>query len=286
MNKTACSNAVKLAFDKYRTFKGMASGNPIIFLHGLLGNKLNNRATGKHLSRTLNKDVYCLDLRNHGASPHNPNHDYQSMAQDVECFIRDNHVKQPIIIGHSMGAKVAMSLALRNAKTCSMLISVDNVPTPNTGNDVTVEILKFEKYLNVLREAFTDPKVSLKSVDSRLQLVEPSKKVRTFLMSNIKKDYGSGEVYCRIPIDILYRNIYKIFDFPYQRDVFNGPSLFIRGTESHFVHDTDEEAIQARFPQYRIENIKAGHWIISENPQKFNETVKRFIWENEKYCSA
>ncbi|AOA62982.1 hypothetical protein PP7435_CHR2-0460 [Komagataella phaffii CBS 7435] len=282
MNKTTSGSAVKLAFDEYRTFKGMASGRPIIFLHGLLGNKLNNRGTSKHLSRTLSKVVYCLDLRNHGDSPHNPNHDYPSMAQDVECFIRDHHVKQPIVIGHSMGAKVAMSLALRDAKTCSMLISVDNVPKPNTGNDVTAEISKFKKYLNVLREAFTDPRVSLKSVDSRLELVEPSQRIRTFLMSNIKKDYGSGDVYCRIPIDIIYRNINKIFEFPYQHEVFNGPCLFVRGTDSHFIQDTDEEAIQARFPHYKIEDIKAGHWIISDNPQKFRETVKRFIRENEK----
>ncbi|UKZ69991.1 uncharacterized protein TrAtP1_010994 [Trichoderma atroviride] len=102
---------------------------PIIFLHGLFGSKKNNRGISKALARDLRTHVYTVDLRNHGESPHDPRHDYTAMTEDILAFIDDHGLKEPILIGHSMGAKTAMAVALRSPETVAKVVAVDNAPT-------------------------------------------------------------------------------------------------------------------------------------------------------------
>jgi pimeloyl-ACP methyl ester carboxylesterase len=102
--------------------------HPIIILHGLFGSKQNNRSISKAIARDLGTRVYALDLRNHGESPHHPVHDYMSMADDVQEFIQEHSLQKPTLIGHSMGAKAAMTVALRSPDKVRSLIPVDNAP--------------------------------------------------------------------------------------------------------------------------------------------------------------
>ncbi|PFH54957.1 hypothetical protein XA68_11366 [Ophiocordyceps unilateralis] len=102
-----------LAYDLHEPTNTSHNQPPIIFLHGLFGSKRNNQSICKVLSRDLNTRVYALDLRNHGDSFHHQDHDYSVMAEDVSTFINDHGLRDATVIGHSMGAKTAMTLALR-----------------------------------------------------------------------------------------------------------------------------------------------------------------------------
>lgn len=105
------------------------SKSPVVILHGLFGSKSNNRTIARLLNERLTRNVYSLDLRNHGGSPHIGRHDYPGMAADVERWIRERSFdRKPIIMGHSMGAKTAMSVVLRKPDMCAMMVSMDNAP--------------------------------------------------------------------------------------------------------------------------------------------------------------
>lgn len=155
----------------------------IIFLHGLFGSKINTRTVSKALSRDLDRDVYGLDLRNHGDSPHNPIHTYPALAADVEHFMAKHNIGPSIIVGHSMGAKTAMAMALRpNSKeTVAALVSVDNSPWNAQLSS------QFPKYVRALVEIENSHFTKSSDMYKVLSKVEPDLVVQQFLVSNIKR---------------------------------------------------------------------------------------------------
>ncbi|OWB56899.1 hypothetical protein B5S28_g2816 [[Candida] boidinii] len=283
--------SVELVYDKYSPNEPSYK-NPIIFLHGLFGSKVNNRAVSKQLVKLLDRDVYCIDLRNHGGSPHISRHDYPSMSKDVENFILENEIIDPILIGHSMGAKVAMSVCLRKPKLPSMLISVDNAPIDLTGN--TKGFSKFVMYIRQLQKITRDKNLrTIKDCDSILAEVEPELGIRQFLLTNIKRNPNFNEkdnsdtkefpYVSRVPLDILLKNLDSISSFPfdYTKNIWTRPSLFIRGEKSMYIADEFIAQIGAFFPQFELKDIDAGHWVISEKPKEFVELVVDWIERKE-----
>src|SRR5437763_1005250 len=107
-------------------FRQSGQGQPLFILHGLLGSSDNWFTLAKKFSETFS--VYLIDQRNHGQSPHSDEFDYKVMTEDLEEFIRDHHLENPHIIGHSMGGKTAMNFAVKNPDEVSKLIVVDIVP--------------------------------------------------------------------------------------------------------------------------------------------------------------
>ncbi|ODV98263.1 hypothetical protein PACTADRAFT_48057 [Pachysolen tannophilus NRRL Y-2460] len=281
-------DTVPLEFDKHSPpedkFHPKPKNQPIVFLHGLFGNKLNNRAVSKQLARLLNRDVYCLDLRNHGDSPHINRHDYPALAADVEQFCITKKLEKPILIGHSMGAKTAMACVLRRPKAFSALISVDNAPIDNTGGSTGFS--KFGFYVRELMKITkqTNPVVkNLKDVDQILSTVEDKLPVRQFLASNLKRvsspKEGEPIFYSKVPLDIIGRNLDNISDFPFDSEVvrWSGPALFIRGEYSPYVADDVLDKVGRFFPRFETRDVKAAHWLISENPKAFVEVVVDWI---------
>lgn len=275
---------VKLAFDKHSPPNNSTIPlNPIpniIFLHGLFGSKSNNRSISRQLSKLLNCDIYCVDLRNHGDSPHNKRHDYPSMAADIERFIKDNQIIKPILIGHSMGAKCAMAVTLRKPKLCSGLISVDNAPVNFTGGSTGFS--KFGKYIKSLKEIELTPNLkTIKDCDLILSKVEKNLQIRQFLETNLRKDkFRNNEFFkSRVPLDIMINQIDNISSWPFNNEIsrWNGKSLFIRGLKSAYVADDFLQAIGLFFPNFEIVDIDAGHWVISEKPREFINAVNRWI---------
>lgn len=270
---------VKLAFDKHTSSNPNPGLPPMVFLHGLFGSKANNRAISRQLAKKSGRDVYCLDLRNHGDSPHNERHDYPSMAADVERFIKDNQLGKPIVIGHSMGAKAAMAMVLRNSEICSGLVSVDNAPVDFTFGRGT-GFSKFGKYIRQLQLIENKKDITtLKECDKLLSMVEPSLPIRQFLLTNMRKD-PSGEGYkSRVPLTIIGRQLDNISGWPfnYQHSRWNGDSLFIRGTQSGYIADEYVASIGLFFPRFLLEDIDCGHWVTSEAPDAFISSVLRFV---------
>ncbi|KAF4504400.1 hypothetical protein G6O67_008339 [Ophiocordyceps sinensis] len=224
-----------LAFDLHEPTASKTSEPnqaPIIFLHGLFGSKKNNRGISKALVRDLGTPVYALDLRNHGESPHHQRHDYRVMARDVLTFIQDHSLRNVAVIGHSMGAKTAMALALFWPEMVASLVSVDNAPVNVALNQ------DFAKYIHGMIEIQAANVTRQAEADRILQKYETSLPIRQFLLGNLYRPKGEDAQRFRVPLDILARSLDHLGDFPYadpSKRSFEKPALFVRGTKSRYI---------------------------------------------------
>ena len=225
----------------------------------------------KVLARDLNRDVYAIDLRNHGDSPHNAQHDYTILGADVEEFIDEHKLAPATLIGHSMGGKTAMTVALHNPKLVDKLISVDHAPVD------AVLRSDFGKYIQGMKMIEEAKLQKLSEADEMLKPYEESLAVRQFLLTNLvnfKDESGRSCKKFRVPLQTIANSLGNMADFPYKdpEEVrYEGPALFARGTKSHYVADDTLPAIGRFFPRFELKDIEAGHWIISENPHAFRE---------------
>ncbi|PSS10609.1 hypothetical protein M430DRAFT_126887 [Amorphotheca resinae ATCC 22711] len=273
------ASRVRLAFDLHEPAKGSNPQHaPIIFMHGLFGSKKNNRSISKALARDLGRAVYAVDLRNHGDSPHNPRHDYLAMADDVEGFIDEHKLTDPTLIGHSMGSKTAMTLALRSPNRIRDIVSVDNAPW-----DAVLQS-NFGKYIEGMKKVEAAGVTRLSEADKILQDYEESQAVRQFLLGNLHHKPGEQTKHFKPPLQILARSLGNMGDFPYKdpEEVrFEKPALFVRGTKSTYVPDEALPIIGRFFPRFELADIDAGHWVISEQPEAFRRAVVDFLKPKE-----
>ncbi|KAF2841569.1 alpha/beta-hydrolase [Patellaria atrata CBS 101060] len=254
-----------------------SDGAPILFLHGLFGSKQNNRTISKVLARDLNRPIYAIDLRNHGESPHHPQHDYVALAKDVETFISTHNLSTPSLIGHSMGAKTVLTLALRAPSLVRDLIAIDNAPV-----DASLSS-DFPKYIQGMREVEKAQVKSQKDADAILQDYAKELPVRQFLMTNLLKG-TDGVLKWRIPVKRLGMALDNMADFPFKDPAearYEGRVLFMRAKDSRYVADETLPIIGRFFPRFDVVDIQAGHWIVSENPEAFRKAAVEFLQEKE-----
>ncbi|KAG0135155.1 Alpha/Beta hydrolase protein [Tuber indicum] len=246
-------------------------------MHGLFGSKQNNHSISKALARDLNRPVYTLDLRNHGESPHTPQHNYEAMAGDVEHFLKENKLgPKTVLIGHSMGAKTAMTIALRKPSIISSIIAVDNAPIEAALHS------SFGGYVRAMRKIEDSHLAEAKAADAILAEVEPDIAIRQFLLRNLVRG-DCGRLSFRIPVRTLARELDNMATFAYHPDEvrFEKRALFVRGTRSPYIPDEVIPVIGRFFPLFRLKDIDAGHWVISEKPNEFKEAVIEFLNEEE-----
>ncbi|EPS31446.1 hypothetical protein PDE_06401 [Penicillium oxalicum 114-2] len=246
---------------------------PILFLHGFLGSKRENRQVSKKLARDLSRDVYVLDLRNHGDSDHHPRHDYSEMASDVESFMNQHKLGPATLIGHSMGAKAALTLALHSPSQVAHVIAVDNAPIKQPVGP------EFSRYLESMAE------IERKSVQTHADADEIFRNhnleapIRLWLLSNFVQEKNSRALKSRVPLDILQQAIEPLGDFPYCPGTtkYQGPSLFLRALQSQFIPQNALPQILELFPRSEVVNLDCGHWIVQERPQEFQKAVVKFL---------
>ncbi|KAK0663993.1 Alpha/Beta hydrolase protein [Cercophora samala] len=277
-------STVPLAYDLHEPAKPSVDNpnknSPIVFMHGLFGSKKNNRTISKVLARDLGRSVYAIDLRNHGDSPHDPHHNYTAMAADVGDFIKQHDLKDPCLIGHSMGAKAAMTLSLTSPSLISSLISVDNAPV-----DARLES-DFARYIRGMKEIESSGVTKQSQADSILEPYESSVVIRQFLLGNLHRPHHpeSQVQKFKVPLSIIGRALDHLGDFPFKdpREVrFEKPALFVRGTRSRYVPDEVIPLIGQFFPRFELVDVEAGHWLISENPEAFRRAVVEFLSPKE-----
>lgn len=247
-------------------------------MHGLFGSKKNNRSVSKVLARDLKRHVYTVDLRNHGESPHAPRHDYVAMADDVAGFIRDHDMQNPTLIGHSMGAKTAMTLGLAEPDLIADLVSVDNAPV-----DAVLES-SFAKYIQGMRRIDEAGVTKQAEADRILAEYEQDLPIRQFLLGNLHRPADSATHRFRVPLATLAKALPHLGDFPFKdpaRARFEKPALFVRGTRSRYVPDEVIPLIGQFFPRFQLVDIEAGHWLISEKPEEFLRAVIEFLTPKE-----
>jgi esterase len=244
----------------------LGQGEPIIVLHGLFGSSDNWLTQAKLLADHYK--VYSLDLRNHGQSPHSEDFDYPSMVKDLDEFIDTNALQGPVIVGHSMGGKAAMNFALAQPNKLSKLIVVDIAPKAYNLEHYTIA--------EGLKAIPVDKVASRNEADEILARHVPDADVRQFLLKNLqRKSEGGFSWKINLPVitDTL-ANIGLDLQFP---GSFNKPTLFIRGSKSKYITDTDWERITEVFPKAELETMDTGHWVQAEKPQEFADTVIRWL---------
>lgn len=277
---------VDLQFDKHSPQNSsVTDALPLIIIHGLFGSKSNTRTVSKQLADRLSRDIYCLDLRNFGSSPHSDRLDYPALAADVENFVlKQKFTQKPILCGHSLGAKTVMAVALRRPDLPSMVVSVDNAPVNATYSSGSV----FSRYIRQLRIATEQFKYkNIKEVDAKLAEVEPNVVIRQFLLTNFNRGKKDEPVTSKIPLETIGKAIDagNVASWPYDLNISRwseGPALFIRGTDSTYVPDDVIPEIGKFFPDFEVRDIKSGHWVISEKPEEFMDVLTEFIERKEE----
>ncbi|KAJ5115286.1 hypothetical protein NUU61_001045 [Penicillium alfredii] len=271
---TARALQSELSYQVYGPESEQAVRNPILFLHGLFGSKLNNRSISKALARDLkSKLIIYQDLRNHGQSFHAPEHNYSVMAEDVQEFIQQQKLEKCVLVGHSMGAKAAMTVALRSPERVSALIPVDNAPVNAALKS------DFPKYVRGMQHIERENVSKQSEADKILSDYEESLPIRQFLLTNLIRAEDRSLKF-RVPLSVIGRSLDEMADWPFSESdtiQYEGPTLFVRGTNSQYVSDDTVPAIKKFFPNAEIADVDAGHWLISENPEAFRQAVVKFL---------
>lgn len=254
---------MKLNFDQYGED---AAKDPLVIIHGLYGSAANFRGLAKIYATDFN--VYCLDLRNHGNSPHSDEITYSLMAADVAKFMDDQGIDKAHILGHSMGGKTAMQLALNHPERIDKLVLGDIAPVLYPHHH--------EKIFEGLVALPLDEISSRGDADRKLAEHVDEAGVRAFLLTNLKRN-DDGAFEWRINLPALISEYDNIAAAP-EGISFDGETLFIRGANSDYVADEYIPEILEMFPNARIETIDdCGHWLHSEKPKEFSEILLRFL---------
>lgn len=273
-------------------YRKSGQGQPLIILHGLFGQNDNWGTLGRQFAEQ-GFEVYLVDLRNHGLSPHSDVWNYQVMSDDILELINDNNLKHVILMGHSMGGKVAMQFAIQHPELLDKLIVVDIAPKYYPPHNLDV--------LNALNAVDFNIVKSRKEVESILSETLSDFGTKQFLLKNIywKEDTKLDWRFNLKVITPLIENVGEAT--PLGKRTENGerrtgnnsqlptpdrelntnsntPTLFIRGEKSNYILDEDLDLIHDIFPNSQLETIAgAPHWVHAEKPKEFFECVMGFI---------
>ncbi|PBP16963.1 hypothetical protein BUE80_DR012313 [Diplocarpon rosae] len=275
---TSKTKPLTLSYDLHSPPKPSSTApRAIIFMHGLFGSKKNNRSISKALARDLGRPVYAVDLRNHGDSPHDPHHDYLSMAADIAGFMAEHGLEAPTLIGHSMGAKTAMTLALRSPDLIHDLVSVDNAPVDVALQSNFAEYIRGMKKIEearVIRQAEADE--VLRTYEEPPRATIPARQpahAALDLVQAVQSTPPHPRVRTRQPGRLsLQRSGCRAVRRP--GAVCQGHAEQVRVRRGPACH-------REFFPRFRLADVDCGHWVISEKPEEFRQAVVEFLTPTE-----
>ncbi|CAA7626316.1 alpha/beta fold hydrolase [Magnetospirillum sp. SS-4] len=240
---------------------------PLLILHGLLGSARNWGAAAKALGG--NRRVLALDLPNHGSSPWTEIMDYPFMAREIAKVI-EGLGGRAAVLGHSMGGKAAMVLALTRPDLVERLAVVDIAPVSYSHT--------FAPYIKAMRSAPLAEARSRSDVDAHLAGHVPDRGVRAFLMQNLEG--GAAGYRWRPNLAVLQAHMDDILSFPRFPDgtCYQGPACFIAGAESDYIRPAHQDIIEHLFPMAEtVEIAGAGHWVHVDRPAEFIAAAREFI---------
>ncbi|MEJ8758600.1 alpha/beta fold hydrolase [Pontibacter sp. H259] len=249
-------------------YREMGHGQPLLILHGLFGTSDNWQTLAKRLAEHYN--VFLVDLRNHGRSPHDDQHDYDAMAEDVLRLVDELQIPTPAIMGHSMGGKVAMNYALKYPTRITKLIVVDIAPKAYPPHH--------DEIIDALQSVDLTTATNRSEVDAQLAKTIQEDEVRLFLMKNLyRKEDNTFD--WRMNLDAIEKNYEKIAaaitaDVPFKKH-----TLFIKGGRSRYIKPEDVYgSIEHLFTLVEVETIpNAGHWVHAEAPDQVYDLVTTFL---------
>jgi esterase len=247
--------------------QSLGSGPPLLILHGLFGCGTNWRSIARGLQDC--RRVFLLDLRNHGDSPHHEGMDYPTLAADVRAFMDDAGIDEADVIGHSMGGKTAMRLAMDSPKRVSRLMVVDIAPAPSGSDHLPlIDAMMAIPVERLTRRAQADAALAATVAEASL---------RAFLLQNLKN--GPHGLRWRIDLERIRAAMPALVAFPLGEDeCYRGDTMFVRGALSDYVREEHAGAITRHFPTARVESVPdAGHWVHAEQPALFLDIARRFL---------
>ena len=253
--------------------QGDPAARPLVILHGLIGTLDNWQTLARRWAEEAGLRVISVDLRNHGRSFHSPEHSYAAMAQDVLALL--DHLALPAatltLMGHSMGGKVAMSLALGYPERLAQLLVVDIAP----------RFSNMEHQDDIIAGLQA---VDLRTIQNRQQAEAalaariPQVGVRQFLLKNLYRREDNSFAW-RINLPVLVANLAAVGQEISSARPFLKPTLFIRGGKSDYITADDKlHSIPALFPNSQVVTVPdAGHWVHAEKPDEFFGLVRSFV---------
>jgi len=252
---------VDLAFEEF----GHSGHKPLVILHGFFASSRNWRLIAQKLSSQCH--VFALDLRNHGQSPHHPVMDYPSMSADVLAFMAKMGLSQASLLGHSMGGKVAMWLALTQPHRIDKLVVADIAPVSYPHN--------FAGLVAALKSLPLDSLGNRKQAEAFLAEAIPDAGHRQFLLQNLV--LHENRYAWRVNLDLFAAAAPAIAGFP---DIgalpsYAGTALFVAGALSEYVKEQDVQPLFPAAVVYHLDN--AGHWLHVQQPGAFVQQVEAFL---------
>lgn len=251
-------------------YKQSGTGENIVLIHGLFGSLENLNMVAKPLANS-----YCvtsIDVRNHGASFHAGSMEYTELAQDVINLLDHLNIQTCILLGHSMGGKIAIQVALTQPERITKLLIADIAPVSYPPHHL--EIIKGLQAIDLSKVK------KRRDADEQLAQFVDNIGVRQFLLRNLAlNEIGEFAFKCSISdISLCYPQIMKANEVPVNKVAFNGPTLFIKGGESDYILPEHREAISNLLPNSKAKIIQgAGHWLHAEKTIAFNKIVSDFI---------
>lgn len=246
----------------------VGSGQAFVILHGFLGMSDNWKTLGNQWAEDGYK-VHLVDQRNHGRSFHSDDFSYKIMTEDLMNYCKEHNLTNIILLGHSMGGKVAMQFAVMYPQMVSKLIVADIGPKayPSHHQDILKALASLD---------FSTIK-SRGDAEEALAKYIKDKGTRLFLLKNLYRK-SKDEFALRINLPVLSNKVDEIGKSLGENYTFDGDTLFLKGENSGYIESMDEILIKKHFPKATVQTIsKAGHWLHAENPKEFYENVMNFI---------
>ncbi len=252
-------------------FTQQGAGAPIILLHGMFGSlsNLGNLAT----ALAGNYRVISVDLRNHGESPHEQRMDLEVMAADIIELMDGQGIDSAVLIGHSLGGKVAMQVAMNSPSRVACVLVADIAPVdyPQQENNAVLSALE------QLSEEAIDSRQSADAVLAEFEIDRPT---RGFVLKNLRR-LNDGQFDLKLNMPSISANYATELTRAPVGQPYLGPALFVKGEHSAYIQDKHRLRIEALFPHSCVELIEgAGHWLHAEQPERFNNLVLGFLNAN------
>ena len=244
------------------------TGPPMVILHGLFGISDNWASIARALGEKYT--VYVPDLRNHGQSPHSQVFDFNVMENDLLELTEESGLDRLVLMGHSLGGKIAMYFALHHPQKIKRLIIVD-ISLRRTGVNNEQQAL-----LDAMQKVDFSMVHSRSDVERQLEVYVQSRRLRQFLLKNVYWR-NNKTLDWRLNLPAINENLLNIFEGVQVSGKYTGPVLFIRGGNSGYITDEDLEELKNKFPGAVVKTIpKAGHWVHADSPGEFLKAVRAF----------
>jgi len=268
---------MKLFYRKY------GKGAPFVIVHGLYGASDNWVSVAKVLADYF--EVYVIDQRNHGHSPHSEEHNYKLLTLDLLEFLDTHEIQKAIFLGHSMGGKTVMFFAAEYPERVNRLIIADIAPKSYIQlHEKQLRSLNHDLIMDAMLSVDFSKVQKRENVEEQLSASIPEPRIRQFLLKNLHRNKNNTFEWI-LNLKALKNNLYEILDGLNVENFKNGygvvgfPTLFLKGGNSDYITNEDDKLIRTIFTYAEIETIpNAGHWLHAEQPEIFVKKILEFIF--------